>query len=121
MEPIETTKIVNIVESLIKTLGVPVTRTSIREEIKFHPDKKSLLSISQALTKWNIPNASYKTSVDELPDIPCPFITNFNHGSLDFLLVTVLTDKEVHYFDSFGRVHITTFDKFCTNFSGVVL
>lgn len=121
MESIQTKKLVNIVELLIKTLGIPVTKTSIREELEFHPNKKSLLSISQALTKWNISNASYKVSPGELLNVPSPFVTNFNQGNLDFLLVTKLTDREVHYFDCFLQLHITTFDKFCRYFSGVVL
>jgi len=51
---------VNTIIAFLKLLDVKVNNSTVDETLQNHPDWPSLLSISDALSKWNIPNAATK-------------------------------------------------------------
>ena len=76
-----------VLNLLIKELKIRVTRQSIEDELKKHPEPNSLLAISETLDNWNIPNAAYSVTTDELieTEIPLPLIACFKNG--EFVLI----------------------------------
>ncbi|MDB5119774.1 MAG: Vitamin epoxide reductase family protein [Sphingobacteriales bacterium] len=92
---LETINTTYVLSQLIKELLIPVTRTSIIEEIEKHPDVNSLLSISEVLSHFEIPNASYELTFKQLIDagITTSFIAYFSSNNGEFVLVHHLTDR----------------------------
>lgn len=66
----------SIIIQLIKILKVPVSNKSINEELLMHPNRNTLLAISDLLTSWNVANRSYQIGVEHLKQIPLPFISH---------------------------------------------
>jgi thiol-disulfide isomerase/thioredoxin len=60
--------------TLLKLLNVKVNNFTVDETLQNHPDWPSLLSISDALSKWNIPNAAGKIEKQDIERIPTPFL-----------------------------------------------
>jgi len=67
-----------IVIDLIEILNINVTKSTISDTLQNHPSYPSLLSISDAFTKWNIDNTSYELNSEILVDIPTPYISYIN-------------------------------------------
>ena len=61
--------------ALLKVLKVPLTRTSIINELQNHPESYSLLAITHLLTKFNVNNMIAKLKLEDLPDISTPSLT----------------------------------------------
>lgn len=78
---------INIVIKLLKLLKVKVNNSSVKEALLNHPDFPSLLSISDVLQKWNIPNGAGKTTIDNLENIPTPFIARTESSVNPFILI----------------------------------
>ena len=66
--------IVKATITFLKLLDVKVNNSTVDETLQNHPDWPSLLSISDALTKWNIPNAAGKLEKQAIERIPTPFL-----------------------------------------------
>ncbi|WP_345228207.1 vitamin K epoxide reductase family protein [Hymenobacter koreensis] len=81
--------------TLVKQLGIPVTKRGIFEELGKHPDHPSLLAISDVLHTWGATNNAYKVSVEQLRDIPAPFIAHTLIKGADFLLIKKIDGKKI--------------------------
>ena len=86
---------ITVIGRIIKELKIPVTLQSVVDELEKHPAFPSLLSISDVLNNWNIPNEAYTFSFDELlvSGAPIPFIACTKKG--EFLLVTKIDESGV--------------------------
>jgi hypothetical protein len=67
--------------TFLRLLNIKVNNSSVDEALQNHPDWPSLLSISDALSKWNIPNAAGKIEQQDIERIPTPFMANSNKPS----------------------------------------
>jgi uncharacterized membrane protein len=77
----------------LQYLKIPITKSSISQELEKHPDRNSLLAISEVLEYWNVANEAFKIQEDSLDDIPVPFIVFLDQNDGEFALVNEV-DKE---------------------------
>lgn len=109
--------------NLVKALNVQVSVATIEESIETHPDAGTLLSISDSLNKWNIPNAAAKISVSDIEKIPTPFIAQLNYPSETvFTVVTSVSDDVVICYSNEKRKYISQGrNEFVKKFNDVIL
>lgn len=86
-----------VLAQFTRTLGIPVTRKSLSEQLEKHPDYYSMLALSEVLDNFNIPNAAYQVPHDQLAEVPVPFIATLADKS--FIVVTGMDDKQVSLAD----------------------
>lgn len=109
--------------NLVKALNVQVNAATIEECIETHPDAGTLLSISDSLNKWNIPNVAAKISVSDIEKISTPFIAQLNYPSETvFTVVTSVSDDVVICYSNEKRKYISQDrNEFVKKFNGVIL
>jgi len=92
MEKYSTFKVLSL---LVKQLDISVTNQEISDELQKHPNPNSLLAISDLLNNWQVPNAAFELSFDELVDseIAAPFIVHIKGN--DFILIKKFTKQSV--------------------------
>lgn len=86
----------------LKTLKVKVSNTTIYKAINYHPDYPSLLSISDILTEYRIANISFQANLDQLNQLPVPFIAqvkNASDGQDMFMVVSKIDDTHIHCYN----------------------
>ncbi|MDP3665076.1 MAG: hypothetical protein Q8R50_00225 [Sediminibacterium sp.] len=72
----------------LKLLGVKVTNTTVDETLQNHPDYPGLLSISDSLSRWNVPNAALKINLSQIDELESPFIAYVNNELQPVSIVT---------------------------------
>jgi hypothetical protein len=102
-------------------MKIPVTFETVKSEIYAHSDRHSLLSISDVLDRWNVPNAAYKMEVEELSTLNIPFITYSTENGIDFLLVDKITDQEVICYNENRKKIKIGLVQFAKIYSGIAL
>lgn len=74
MESIIEKNCILAVIKLIKVLNIPVTKTTIKNELIGHPDYPSLLSVSDKLAAWNIENIAMKIDKSQISKMRFPLL-----------------------------------------------
>lgn len=118
---------------LLQLLHVKVTATSVNEELQNHPDYPSLLSLSDALAKWNVANVAVrvdkgnkvdkvdKVDKDDIECLPVPFIAYNKTGGGSFFVVESCTKDHIRYVnENTGTVTVVK-EKFLQEWSGIAL
>jgi len=110
-----------VLSLLIKQLGIPVTHASIIAEFQKHPDPQSLLAFSDLFDRWNVPNAAYQVSLEELleTELPLPFIACFKKS--EFVLVTKKTASQIVVSNDRWNNHVLSLDEFNNKYQGTIL
>lgn len=110
-----------VLSLLIRKLGITVTQTTIFEELQKHPDSSSLLAFSDLLDKWNIPNAGYQVSVDELfeTELSLPFIACIDRW--EFVLVVQMDEKNFVVSNHRWNNHSMPVEEFKNRYKGWIL
>lgn len=83
-------------------LKLKVTAAAIKKELQEHPDYPSLLSVSDTLKQYGVDNASIKTTIESLEELPTPFIAQINDvktRNTYFAIVKSVDDKNIEYFE----------------------
>jgi uncharacterized membrane protein len=88
--------VVETIRSLIGILNIPVTKSSIINEVNDNPDNENLYGISDILSKWNITNAAYHLTPAELDNEFCPFIAYLSKGIKEYEFVVVKHIDDQH-------------------------
>jgi len=88
--------IVNVTISFLRLLRVKVNNVTVNETLQSHPDWPSLLCISDALQKWNIPNAAARIQKEDIEQLPLPFIASTPKLAGRLVIVTKVTSEQVH-------------------------
>src|ERR1700733_14745681 len=68
--------VVHTLNSLLKFLGVPVTKSTISEQINLSPYSESLFAISELLDKWKVKNIACQIPKEQLNHELCPFVAH---------------------------------------------
>ncbi len=83
--------------NLLESLKVKVTGSTVSEALLNHPDYPSLLSVSDALNRWQVENMAVKTEKEKLDELPLPFIAHSDENGGTFTTVTKITSDAVEY------------------------
>lgn len=101
---------------------VSVNDFTVNETLQSHPDWPSLLCISDALNKWNVPNAAAKCDMEHIDGIPLPFLIYTGRRDAPFSIVTQVTADTVELLDkNFKKPVIHTKEEFGKQWNGVYL
>ncbi|PJJ84438.1 vitamin K epoxide reductase family protein [Mucilaginibacter auburnensis] len=105
----------------IAALAIPLSRHTLDEDLQKHPDYSSLLAMSDVMNLWNIPNAAYNLTFDELiaEEINVPFIAFVSKK--EFLTVNNLTEKYAIVSNERWTKHRISIDEFKNIYSGAIL
>ncbi|HEU4470397.1 MAG TPA: vitamin K epoxide reductase family protein [Flavisolibacter sp.] len=106
---------------LLRQLQVKVTGRTVRETLLHHPDHPSLLCISDGLHQWGVDNVCIRTEMNDLPNLPAPFIVHTKEGEGRFLLVMDVEGEKISYLDEYGRREWVAFSSFSLHWDGIVL
>ena len=79
-------------------LHVKVNNNTVSDTLQSHPDWPSLLCISDALHQWQIPNAAAKTDVDNIDELPLPFLATINVPATPVAIVANIDETAVFYY-----------------------
>lgn len=86
---------VKALATFLRLINVKAHVETVNEALQNHPDWPSLLSISDTLSKWQVPNAAGKINPMQLDELPTPFLTNSNKYDAPIAIVTQVTDAGV--------------------------
>jgi uncharacterized membrane protein len=81
--------------AFLRRLHVKVTSSTVNETLQNHPDWPSLLSISDAMNKWHVPNGAGKIVPENIDDLPVPFIAATRRAT-PFVIITAVTDNNIY-------------------------
>ena len=93
------TNLVNVASCYLTKLRVPVTVTSLQQNLRENPYFASLYSLSNIFERFNIPHDAYTVDKENFGQLSPPFIAylkNLPTGK-DFVLVISITKEEVQY------------------------
>lgn len=115
--------ITQVIYLLISQLRIPVTFESVENEIDKHPERHSILAVSDVLNNWRIPNAAYHLTVEELINakIEVPFIAFLSKRGDEFVLVTQMNDLKVTVSNHNWNKHQFSIEEFKKMYAGSVL
>jgi uncharacterized membrane protein len=119
----------NLIDATIKflsLLNVKVTNLTLEKDLYNHPDYPSLLSVNDVLTEYGVGNVSLKVPLDQLVEIPTPFIALIKGEaaySLSFTIVETISGDNIKYYnpEKYQWENISRADFEKTWSSGVVL
>lgn len=108
------------VQKAIRYYGIPVSDTSISENLKSHPEYPSLKSICDVLNEWEITNYPVRMNKQELLETDSPFIAHLVDGGETLVFVEKISvDGRVKYFDDNNKAKSIESDEFFKQHSGV--
>lgn len=106
----------------VKLLNVNITNSSINEVLKSHPYWPSMLSISDGLKKWNIPNAVAIAGENSIDEIPTPFLAYTTNSENPLAIVAEVSNEHVKVFQkSYKKFNLQTREEFIKNWKGIYL
>ncbi|MEN0053134.1 MAG: vitamin K epoxide reductase family protein [Mucilaginibacter sp.] len=79
----------------LQYLKIPITKSSVIQELERHPDSNSLFAISEVLEYWNVAHEAFKIQEDTLDDIPVPFIVFLDQNDGEFAVVNEVDERFV--------------------------
>lgn len=119
----KTPNAVSVLTALINKLHISVTPFTVNREVREHPDYPSMLSLSDCLTSWNVPNQAFQINKwnCNLKDLPFPFIARLKSGGGQFFLMNGINGDDFSYSNENKRNGIISKDEFLKHWDGVVL
>lgn len=85
---------------IIESVGAKVTSKSVKEQLYLHPDFPSLLSFSDVLQSWNIPNVATRVFREQLTEIPLPAVAYLEINGGYFAPIRQVTATEIEWLDT---------------------
>lgn len=104
-------------------LKVPVTTSSLKQQLQENPYFPSLYSISNVFDRFQISNTAFKIEKESFNNLTPPFIAYLNHQNTgkDFVLVTAVTENEVQYIAENTKAKKVSKEDFLKNWQNIVL
>jgi uncharacterized membrane protein len=112
---------VSVIQRAIMHFGIPVTKGSVKEALKSHPDYPTFKSICDTFREWNIEHYPLKYQHDELKEIAAPYIVHFNSGGGQLAFVSEIKNEKVTYYDSYNTKRTTGLKEYLERCSGAVI
>ncbi|WP_028668510.1 vitamin K epoxide reductase family protein [Runella zeae] len=85
---------------IVETTGVKVTAKSVKEQLFLHPDFPSILSFSDTLHEWKIPNVAARVFREQLVEIPLPAVAYLEIKGGCFAPIRNVTATEIEWLDT---------------------
>jgi uncharacterized membrane protein len=112
---------VAVLQKAIRFLKIRITKSSIKESLKSHPDYPTLKSVCDVLNEFGIENYPLKYDPEELQEINPPYIAHLKTGGGQIAFVTAFGVNEVTYYDSYKTRKNISFNQFCEDYSGAII
>jgi len=109
----------NIFISFLELLKVKHTISFSDKYFREHPHKYNLFGLSKMLSDYGIENKAFKTDKKEeaIKTLEAPFIA---HAGGDFVVVSKITDAEIHFLWQGQNINITL-ESFLKSWTGTIL
>ncbi|PTS91598.1 hypothetical protein DBR11_28695 [Pedobacter sp. HMWF019] len=114
---------VSVLSLLIKTLKIPVTSYTIKNDLLEHPDYPSMLALSDCLTSWNIPNKAFQVEKESfnLAEFPVPFVAHLKREDNEFVVVDKIEGDNVIFSNEKENRKLLVKQEFLKLWDGVIL
>jgi len=112
---------VGIIQRAARYFRIHVVKSSVKEELKSHPDYPSFKSICDTLNEWKIENYPLRYEVNELEYLQAPYIVHFSRGGGMIGFVTDIVKDQVTYYTSYNEKRKTGRKEFLESTSGAVI
>ena len=117
------TNLPHVALSYLKELNIPITTTTFRKQLNESPWFPSLYSLSSTFERFHIPHQAFKVEAENIDNLTPPFIAYLKNQPTgkDFVLVTSVSDSEVHFIAENKEPKKVTIQDFLKNWEHIVL
>lgn len=112
---------VSVLQKAVQYLKISVTKETVRESLKTHPNYPTFKSICDSLNNWKIDNYPLKFSKVEIKDISTPYIVHFDEDGGKLAFVTKIKNGIVYFYDSLNIKRSLLFKEFLSKCTGAVI
>ncbi|WP_214229600.1 thioredoxin domain-containing protein [Pedobacter sp. B4-66] len=114
---------IQVLNLFLRGLGIRVSSFTVEKKLLEHPDYPSLLSLTDCLTSWNVPNEAFKINKEtcSLMELEFPFIAHLKSEGGRFILARELNSGQVYYSDERDGSGVMSEVDFLKKWDGVVL
>lgn len=116
------TNLFNVSACYLKLLNVPLTETTLKQQLEENPFYPSLYCLSSVLERLHIDTTAFKLAKENFNKLQPPFIeyiSGQNTGK-DFVLVTVASEKEVEFIAENKKPKKVSKEAFLKNWQEIV-
>jgi uncharacterized membrane protein len=110
-----------VVAKLLKHFFTGIRSEDVSAELEKHPDYPSLLSICDVLRSFNLESEAFKTSYEQLKDIPTPFLAHTKFDQSTFVLVTRINENKVTFSNEKWNNRTLSGEEFRRYFAGIAV
>lgn len=116
----ERENLLGIAWAYLRGASARLTLTTLREALEQHPDYPSLLSLGDALDRFQIENAALQIDAEQLALLQVPYIAHLRTNGGMFVLVESTTDSTFTYRNEKNKRITEPRETFLQKWSGVV-
>lgn len=108
--------------AFLKLLNIRVNSETVDETLQNHPDWPSLLCVADSLNKWNVPNGAGRIDMNNIEELPTPFIAYTHSRETPLSIITDVTETTVNVFKKeYNKIVTESKEAFLKNWDGVYL
>lgn len=117
------TNLLNVASCYAKKFKVPLTITTLKQNLEENPYYPSLFSLSNTFDRFHIPHEAFKIAKENFEQLTPPFVAYLKNQPTgkDFVLVTSVTENEVLYIAENKKPKKVSKEVFLTNWENIVL
>lgn len=112
---------VAVLQKAVKHYRLRITRNTVKEALKSHPDYPTLKSICDVLNEWNVEHYPLKYEPEELTEISSPYLVHFKNGGGRIAFVSENKNKKITYYESFKYKNTLDVKDFIDRCSGAII
>lgn len=116
-----TDNLIGTASVFLEQINAKVTRSTLQKTLLEHPFYPSMLSVSDALKKWDIDHSVMRIHKENLTKAPTPFLAHLPVNSGTFVVVQRINDGTVEYTHSESETKTITLEQFLSVWQGVAL
>ena len=116
------TNLSNVAVKYMQLLKLPVTKTTLKNNLEENPYYPSLYSLSTVFSRLKIDNQAFEIDSENLQQFTPPFIAYLNvpANGKDFVLVTKITNTTVNYIAEGSKTKTISKENFLKGFQKIV-